>query len=124
MAEGDPRGLTREKLWESLAVYLSSADTCKYALAYRSNFGPWTDLDEDTLPGTDGTVVLGETPLPWADAEDVVRLRTFLLKDIPPSRWIQFRLHGATGASDIGQPTIYQTELRASLKQEDLQDEN
>lgn len=52
-----------------------------------------------------------------------MRKKVTPLKDVPTGRWIQMRLFGATGQTDIGAIRIYTQQVRASIKNPKYEDE-
>jgi hypothetical protein len=113
-----------EKTWDELTLNLSSSDTASIRIQYRLDFGPWTDLEDDIIPGSTGTIVLGQDSLPWVFSEDTIRKRSYFLKDIAPGKALQIRLTSQTAATDVGRVFVYGQEVKATVRQPEFLKEN
>jgi hypothetical protein len=116
--------LTRKKTWEDVSLVVGAAETASYIVQYRVDFGAWVDLESDTIPGSDQSIVLGEDALPWRYSDTTQRRRVYGLRDAPPGYVFEYRLAGATAVTDLGKLAIYNTEVRASVNEKRFEDEN
>lgn len=103
------------KRWDKLVLQMSTADTSRLTLKVRLDQGQFNTVTELVISGTQQTIVLGEDALPWEGSVEEKRRFSFSLRDLAPSREIQINVGGVTGASEIGRPTIYQTEIAGHL---------
>lgn len=112
----------RKKHWESIEFNVASAQTSTILVEGRVDQGAWVDLETETIPGSEDSIVLGETALPWRYSDDVIRRRQIHARDILSGRFLQIRLGSGTATSDVGKPKLYQLDIIAhsdSLKHED-----
>ncbi|MEE8522192.1 MAG: hypothetical protein V3S83_12600 [Gemmatimonadota bacterium] len=104
-----------KKVWDKVSFQFSSGETARIAVAYRRDQGAYATITEFLFPGSGETIVLGEDPLPWNNADEITRKRTFDLSDIGPSYSLQLRIGGVSGASETGRVSTYFTEVKGHL---------
>lgn len=109
---GDP--FTR-KTFDEFSFQFSSSATNLVEIAYSLDQKSFIALTETYLPGSQGAVILGTTPLPWDGNAEQIRRCSFGLADIGTGYGVQFRIASVSGSSEVGQPTFYIQELNGRL---------
>lgn len=114
----------RRKRWDSMSLLLSAAETCYVEVQARVDYGEWNTQATMMLAGGEDAIVLGENPLTWESADDELRRKDIFLRDLQPGYNLQYRLASDTGTSDVGPVTVWATEIRAHVEEEEyLSDE-
>lgn len=116
----DPK--TRKK-WDRATLQMSSAETSRVNISYRRDLGVWTTVTEFLLEGTAETAVLAVDSLPWVGSDDETRNRSFGFSDVQPSKSMQIRVGGVTGATEAGRLSLYLTELQGVLAPDEFYNE-
>lgn len=112
--------LRTKKRWDRLTLDVSSADTAALSISVRRDQGDFSTITDTRIEGAAGTVVLAVDPLPWNGEADQLRMFSFPLNDVAPSRKLQVRLTGITGATEVGRLTTYMTEVTGHLLTDDF----
>lgn len=98
---------TRKKRFGRFMFQMSSADTCAFSIAYRRDQGNWSTVTNVRLGGTGDSIVLGIEPLPWNSPDEEIRKRSITIEEIAPAYFLQNKLTGITGATEIGRVSLY-----------------
>jgi hypothetical protein len=103
------KDVNRKKRWDHISVLFrnDSTATMTVALEYNVDNSSWVTFASLVAGGTaDGSVVLGETPLPWGLLSGLLQRKKFSLSDISTAYTLQLRM---TGQSDLAQPVFFNT---------------
>jgi hypothetical protein len=109
----------RRKTWDSLSLVLSAPQTCYVEVQTRVDYGEWDTAATMMLAGGEDAIVLGENPLTWQSSADELRRKDVYLRDLPKGYNMQYRLTSDTATSDTGPVTVWISEVRAHIEEEE-----
>jgi len=113
-----------KKSWDHFSFTYSSADTSYISLGYKGDQADWVTLTEVYLPGTSGTIVLGEDQLAWPDQDSITRKKMISFDGISPKYGMQVRMADVSGATEIGRITVLMSEIKGRKMTEGVRNDD